>query len=108
MDRTLETTFNRFKLIFNEKELDRITCDEENGNKIIIVDVHGMKCSAVERFVHNIITIVHAAFNLLIIHGYHGGTAIRDMLRTGFIDSRVLSVAPDINNDGRTFLVCGA
>lgn len=108
MTDTLATAINKLSFIFKEDDLNRISIGEKNGEEIIIVDVHGMKCSAAHRFVHNIIVIIHEAFKLLVIHGYHGGTAIRDMLRTGLHEARVLSVNPDIDNDGRTLLVCAA
>lgn len=108
MTDTITRETNKFRLIFKEEELNRISFEGENGDEIIVVDVHGMKCSAAHRFVHNIITVIHAAFKLLVIHGYNNGTAIRDMLRSGLKETKVVSVTPDIDNDGRTMIICAA
>lgn len=55
------------RMIFTEDEIHRLTITEYKNKKAhIIVDVHGMKCSQVRRFINNIINSVRTAFQLMI------------------------------------------
>ena len=55
--------------------------------------------------INNIINLVHTAFHLLIIHGYHGGEAIKHMLLDSFENSHISKRYSDVYNQGRTHLV---
>ena len=69
---------DRLKMILTQEEINRLKITESNSEHIkIIADVHGMKCYEARRFINNIINIVRIAFQLVIIHGYNHGTAIK-------------------------------
>lgn len=96
---------SKLKLIFTEPELNRLTIQEKNNGKTrITADVHGMKCFEARRFINNIINIVHAAFQLIIIHGYNHGTAIKDMLSHNFQNNHIYKQFPDPYNKGVTHM----
>ncbi len=94
---------SRLALIFTESELRRISVQETpQGDTRIIADVHGMKCHEARLFINNIINIVRTAFQLIIIHGYNHGTAIKDMLAQSFSNRRIYKQFPDFYNKGVT------
>jgi len=98
---------SRFEAIFTKEELERISIREECGIEVVVADLHQMSRAAAKRFIKNIIAAVRLAFELLIVHGYHHGTALRDMFRVDFSNSRIKAVVPDFENDGRTILMVG-
>ena len=97
---------SRLKMILTKEELNRLTVQESSNGKIrITADVHGMKCAEARKFINNIINIVHATFQLIVIHGYNHGTAIKEMLSQNFINSHVYKQFPDSRNQGITHLL---
>lgn len=100
---------NRLQMIFTSEELSRLTISEVDESKIrIIADVHGMKCSQAKRFINNIINTVRIAFQLIIIHGYNHGTAIKDMLAQNFSNTHITEKHPDPYNQGVTHMLIAA
>ena len=96
------------RMIFTEDEIHRLTITEYKNKKAhIIVDVHGMKCSQVRRFINNIINSVRTAFQLMIIHGYNRGTAIKEMLAHNFNNSNIIERYQDAINYGITHILVG-
>ena len=96
---------NRLQMILTTDEISRLTIsDSEKGNVNITVDVHGMKCSQAKRFINNIINAVHTAFQLVIIHGYKHGTAIKDMLAENFKNTHIATQYQDPFNQGITYM----
>ena len=95
----------KFGLIFTKDEMERISVGTAHGECRITADVHGMTCAIARRFINNIINLVHTAFHLLIIHGYHGGDAIKHMLLDSFENSHISKRYSDVYNQGRTHLV---
>lgn len=97
---------NRLQMIFTHDEIDRITVKEQPGREtLIIADVHGMKCRQARRFINNIINAVRIAFQLIIIHGYNHGTAIKDMLSNSFTNKHVAEQYLDSHNQGMTHML---
>lgn len=97
---------NRFKMIFTNSEIERISFDMKDENiETIKVDVHGLKCASAKRFINNIINLIMDAFKLIVIHGFNHGTAIRDMLRGNFFNHKVENLFCIVENDGVTYLV---
>nr|WP_288732068.1 hypothetical protein [uncultured Anaerobutyricum sp.] len=97
---------NRFKMIFTNSEIERISFDMKDENiETIKVDVHGLKCASAKRFINNIINLIMDAFKLIVIHGFNHGTAIRDMLRGNFFNHKVENFFCIVENDGVTYLV---
>lgn len=99
----------RLRMIFTSEELRRIRImDFGNGRLRIIADVHGMKCWEARRFINNIINVIRAGFQLVIIHGYNHGTAIKDMLAQNFYNDHITERHPDPHNKGVTYLSIAA
>lgn len=100
---------SKLSLILTETELNRISINEKtNGKLLITADVHGMKCRDAKRFINNIINIIRAAFQLIIIHGYNHGTAIKDMLAQNFSNDHIYNQFPDPYNQGVTHMFIAA
>ena len=99
----------RLKMILTPEEIGRLKITESNSDHIkIIADVHGMKCYQARRFINNIINIVRTAFQLVIIHGYNRGTAIKEMLAQNFSNDHIYEQFPDPRNQGVTHMLIAA
>lgn len=99
----------RLKMVLTQKELDRISISETGNRRIrITADVHGMKCYEARRFINNIINIVRVVFQLVIIHGYNHGTAIKEMLAQNFSNDHIYEQFPDPRNQGVTHMLIAA
>lgn len=99
----------RLKMVLTQSEMDRITIFKSSSGTIhITVDVHGMKCYEARRFINNIINIVRMAFQLVIIHGYNHGTAIKEMLAHNFSNEHICEQFNDSHNQGVTHMLIAA
>ena len=99
----------RLRTVLTNNEIDRISVQENPLGKVrITADVHGMKCYEARRFINNIINIVRIAFQLIIIHGYNHGTAIKEMLAQNFTNSHIYEKFPDSRNQGITHMLIAA
>lgn len=99
----------RLKMVLTQSEMNRIKISESRSGKIrITADVHGMKCYEARRFINNIINIVRTAFQLVIIHGYNHGTAIKEMLAQNFTNDHICEQFPDPRNHGVTHMLIAA
>lgn len=99
----------RLKMVLTQSEMNRIKISESRSGKIrITADVHGMKCYEARRFINNIINIVRIAFQLVIIHGYNHGTAIKEMLAQIFSNDHIYEQFPDPRNQGVTHMLIAA
>ncbi len=95
----------KLKLILSPENIKRLSITESDSEIIeIVVDVHGMKCYEARRFINNIIAIVHSDCQLVIIHGYNHGTAIKEMLSQNFNNRHIRERFPDLNNQGVTHM----
>ena len=100
---------SRLKMVLTNDELSRISVQEKSQRKIrITADVHGMKCYEARRFINNIISIMRMAFQLIIIHGYNHGTAIKKMLAQNFSNDHIYEQFPDPRNQGITHMLIAA
>lgn len=70
----------RMEFLLPEGSERRLVAEEENGQVKVTVDVHGLSASQAKRLINNIIVAIRRSFELVVIHGYHHGTAIRDMI----------------------------
>ena len=48
---------------------------------IIEIDVHGMNCSQALVAVNAKLRLAKGAYRIRVIHGFHGGSALKDMVR---------------------------
>lgn len=93
----------KMMMIFTKEEMKR--CDFRPDGSML-VDLHEMTEPQAERFVNNIISLSRDPLHLVLIHGYHGGTVLRDMLRGKKFQNRCSRIFADASNEGRThFLV---
>ena len=100
---------NKLNTFLSVTDYRRLTLIESNTRITkIIVDVHGMKCFEVRRFINNIISIVNSDFKLDIIHGYNHGTAIKDMLANNYNNSHISGRHQDSYNQGITHMSIAA
>lgn len=100
---------NRLRMVFTDEEINRLTISEVDERRIrIVADVHGMKCSQARRFINNIINTVRVAFQLIVIHGYNHGTAIKDMLAQNFSNTHITEKHADPYNQGVTHMLITA
>ncbi len=100
---------SRLRMILTIDELDRINISQDLNNEItIIVDVHGMTCIKARKLINNIINVIQVAFQLIIIHGYNHGTAIKDMLANNFSNSHIRTKYTDSYNYGVTHMLIAA
>ena len=93
--------------ILSENVMSRISLKSKDGI-CMIVDVHGMKCFQSKRFINNIINVVRIFFQLIIIHGYNHGTAIKDMLAQNFSNTHITEKHPDPYNQCITHMLIAA
>ena len=99
----------RLAMILTTAELCRVQIrDGAACEPSVIVDVHGLKCREARRLINNIIntlSVVIAVFELMVIHGYRRGHAIRDMLAEPFVNAHICMRMYDTRNRGVTWFV---
>lgn len=99
---------SQLAIIFSDNELDRISITDERNHISITIDVHRLKCHQAKRLINNIISLVRTAFELIIIHGFNHGTAIRDMLSNNFNNNHIEKKYIDQYNQGVTHMLITA
>lgn len=96
----------RLSIVLTTDELKRISVTEKRNQGIsIIADVHGMKCYQAKRFINNLICLSKNIYELIVIHGFNHGTAIRDMLHSNFSNQHIKQMFIDQQNQGVTHMV---
>ena len=95
----------KLELIFTEEELRRLSIKENTCNKMrVYADVHGMKCYQARRFINNVINAIRRAFELIIIHGFNHGTAIKDMFANNYSNLHITQKYASRFNKGITHM----
>lgn len=82
----------------------RLVAEENEGRVKVTVDVHGLTTRQAKRLINNIIAMIRCSFELDIIHGYHHGTAIRDMIYTDLSNTKIRSKHLELWNPGITVM----
>ena len=77
---------------------------EQGSKPLIKYDAHGQTVGETRKALHNIIAATRDGVNLCVIHGYNGGTAIRDMLTAETISDRITDKHCYEYNPGRTWM----
>lgn len=95
----------RLSLILTEDDMKRLTFKDKEGEKKIIADMHGMKCKQARRFLNNLLNIIRTAVELIIVHGFNHGTAIKDMILGDFYNEHISLISPDSHNKGVTHIM---
>lgn len=107
MKHDLDSIQRRLKMVLTDTDMRRLSITN-SGSLSITVDVHGMHCNQARRFINNIINIVQSAFQLIVIHGYNHGTAIKDMLSNSFSNTHITDQYVDFYNPGITHMQIAA
>lgn len=94
------------ELIFTKEELSRISEATNGSKKMLNVDVHGLTRNEAIRFLKNIVALNFRwpEYILQVIHGYIGGTVIKETLLEESISPRVNKVETCRWNPGITLL----
>ena len=100
-----EKTMSMFKIIFGNDDLQRINVISNNE---VSVDLHGLGTRASLTLVNNVINLNRGKCELSIIHGFHHGTALKDMINRRFTNHRIIGMKPVEGNPGVTVLECAA
>lgn len=77
---------------------------EEDDTVKVTVDLHGLSTTQAKRLLNNIIAAIRRPFRLEAIHGYHHGTAIRDMIYTDLPNPKIQSRHLEFWNPGITVM----
>lgn len=104
----MNTAEIRLTTILSKSDMKRITIKTKKGMIKIYADVHGMKVWEAKRFINNILNLMKEAIELIIIHGYKHGSAIKEMLENEFNNGHVKSITPDRDNQGVTHILAAA
>ena len=100
-----QNILTRLSFILTSNDLKRIRIEEKKNNTKVLADVHGMKVQEAKRFINNIINVIRTKIELVIIHGYHHGDAIKDMLATRFSNYHIKDQYQDVRNMGVTHMI---
>ncbi len=83
----------------------RVTVNlDEHGNPDITYDAHGQTVLEARRAIRNISNITRSPISVSVIHGYHHGTAIKDMLVKENFSGRLTNRYCPAGNPGETIL----
>lgn len=91
--------------IYTVEQMNRIIWQSDN---YIRVDVHGMSKNKALHFIQGILLLNDSDnFVIEVVHGYHGGTAIKDALTSEFHTRRKCRLQRTHRNPGITKLIVG-
>lgn len=67
----------------------------------VVIDVHGLSVREAKKMLKNLIAVLPVGIELIVIHGYNHGTALKQLIRSEEMSSyRVLSVSSPAANPG--------
>ena len=92
-------------LVFGENKWRARLSYDKSGNPRIFFDAHGMTVREAKRAVENIVRIFYLTpIHIEVVHGFHNGTAIRDMLASENFNNRLLYRNIPSRNPGITIM----
>ena len=94
----------RIKLIMTKEQQNRIRFRKTK----VQVDLHGMDRVSADKFLKNLIALNRSEFTLEIIHGYHHGTVLKEMVNSTLENTRILARKAGVSNPGITDLTIAA
>ena len=99
------TLLSRLEFVVFGEDRWRLQAKEKaQGNPQVFYDAHGQTVLEARRTVRNIVNISRVPIDLYIIHGYHHGTAIKDMLAVEDFAGRLETRYCPQDNPGETIL----
>ena len=92
-------------IIVQTKDANRVKVyEKDNGEIEIAVDLHNLPKEEAKRLVNQIIDVNNIEFSLKIIHGYHGGTVLKSMVKHELKNRRIVNRYTPSWNPGSTYL----
>ncbi len=100
-----EEIMERMTFILRGEYLRRVKIfKNEDDETVIKVDLHGMRRESAQKSLSNIINIIRFPFVLDVIHGYNGGTAIKEMIYSDLKSPKIISHRSPNWNPGETLM----
>ncbi len=90
----------------NQQRLKTATYNEEKPS-MITYDAHGQTVEEARKTIKNIVNVSLVPLCLTVIHGYHHGTAIKDMLAVEPFSGRLINRYCPARNPGVTVMHVG-
>ncbi len=100
-----EEIMERMGYVLHGEYLQRVRVfDNENAETVIKVDLHGMCRESAQKSLSNIIAIIRSPFILDVIHGYNGGTVIKELICNDLKSTKIKGHRSPNWNPGETLL----
>lgn len=90
-------------VVYGEDEW-RLRVYKKHGELNVLYDAHGQTVAEAKRTIINIINVSRIPFRLNIIHGFHNGTSIKDMLLHELKSQKVVCRFSPSDNIGKTIM----
>ena len=90
----------KINFLFKKEWIDRIVTNEEE-NKITI-DLHYLSCKDAEKLVKDTIALTSGSYIMEVIHGFNGGTALKQTMYNHTISNRITKRTSPAWNPGIT------
>ena len=93
----------RLGMVFTKEQMERLSVSSTNDGVVTVrANVHNMTCQEAKTFLKNVIALFRGAFRLIVVHGFHHGTCIRDMISRELLSDKVVRVNRCQWNEGIT------
>lgn len=100
-----EQMMDRMSFILAGENLKRVIVKKNaEGKPQITVDLHGMDCRTAKRVIKSIIAMYRFSFDLVLIHGFNHGTALKTLINTDIVNDRIMSKKSPSYNPGLTVM----
>ena len=100
-----EEIMERMTFVLHGEYLRRVKIfKNEEDETVIKVDLHGMCRESAQKSLRNIIAIIRFPFILDVIHGYNGGTVIKEMIYGDLKSPKIREHRSPLWNPGETLM----
>lgn len=80
--------------------------DRKPFQKEIDIDIHHMTVSEAKHYLERLLSTVSSDItHIHIIHGYHGGTALQKMVRSGIKNKKIAKIMISLNPGVSTYVL---
>lgn len=91
------------EMLFSDEMMNRITW--LNSEKYMRVDLHGMTKNKALHFIQSLFLLNRQPFTMDVVHGYHGGTVLKEALANELQTRKVYEMIRSEKNPGVTRFV---